>query len=70
MKFSALVSSSFLLLSAVVSAQTAGNSSTRVDKCTKPGLVALTFDDGPGQYNDQLLALLKKKNVPATFFVL
>ncbi|KAG0365848.1 hypothetical protein BGX24_003943, partial [Mortierella sp. AD032] len=42
----------------------------KIDTCTKPGVVALTFDDGPGQYNDQLLALLAKKNVKATFFVL
>lgn len=43
---------------------------TKIDTCTKPGVVALTFDDGPGMYNDQLLALLAKKNVKATFFVL
>ncbi|KAF9550666.1 hypothetical protein EC957_011982 [Mortierella hygrophila] len=42
----------------------------KIDTCTKPGQVALTFDDGPGLYNDQLLALLAKKNVKATFFVL
>ncbi|KAF9907871.1 hypothetical protein EC991_010470 [Linnemannia zychae] len=42
----------------------------KIDTCTKPGVVALTFDDGPGMYNDQLLALLAKKNVKATFFVL
>ncbi|KAF9956693.1 chitin deacetylase [Mortierella alpina] len=35
-----------------------------------PGVVAYTFDDGPAEYNDQLLAVLKKKNVKATFFVL
>ncbi|KAF9990763.1 hypothetical protein BGZ75_010018 [Mortierella antarctica] len=43
---------------------------TRVDTCTQPGTVALTFDDGPGKFNDQLLALLARKNVKATFFVL
>ncbi len=43
---------------------------TRIDTCTQPGVVALTFDDGPGKYNDQLLALLARKNVKATFFVL
>ncbi|KAG0279038.1 hypothetical protein BGZ96_002099 [Linnemannia gamsii] len=42
----------------------------KIDTCTKPGVVALTFDDGPGAYNDQLLALLAKKNVKATFFLL
>ncbi|KAF9968488.1 hypothetical protein BGZ70_003342 [Mortierella alpina] len=35
-----------------------------------PGVVAYTFDDGPAEHNDQLLAILKKKNVKATFFVL
>ncbi|KAF9571541.1 hypothetical protein EC968_000436 [Mortierella alpina] len=43
---------------------------TRIDTCTQPGTVALTFDDGPGKFNDQLLALLARKNVKATFFVL
>ncbi|KAF9571867.1 hypothetical protein EC968_010595 [Mortierella alpina] len=56
-------------MSSVALAQTAG-SATAISKCSKPGIVALTFDDGPGEFNDQLLALLKKKNVPATFFVL
>ncbi|KAF9941902.1 hypothetical protein BGZ67_003732 [Mortierella alpina] len=69
MKLSALLSCSLLCLSSVVLAQTAGNGTT-ILKCIKPGIVALTFDDGPGQFNDQLLALLKKKNVAATFFVL
>ncbi len=33
--------------------------------------IALTFDDGPHpQYTPQLLAVLKKANVPATFFVI
>jgi peptidoglycan/xylan/chitin deacetylase (PgdA/CDA1 family) len=30
--------------------------------------VALTFDDGPGPYTPQVLAILKRMNVPATFF--
>ena len=32
--------------------------------------IALTFDDGPGPYTDQFLALLDKYQVKATFFVL
>ncbi len=32
--------------------------------------VYLTFDDGPGQYTDALLDVLKKNNVKATFFVI
>ena len=35
----------------------------------KPGLVALTFDDGPdGRWTPQILKILKEKNAPATFF--
>lgn len=32
-------------------------------------LVALTFDDGPGQYTSRLLDELKERGIPATFFV-
>jgi peptidoglycan/xylan/chitin deacetylase (PgdA/CDA1 family) len=32
-------------------------------------LVALTFDDGPSPYTDQLVAELQRLHVPATFFV-
>ncbi len=31
--------------------------------------VALTFDDGPGKDTPSILAILKRTNVPATFFV-
>ncbi len=31
-------------------------------------LVALTFDDGPSDYTDDFLAVLREKDVPATFF--
>ncbi len=30
--------------------------------------LALTFDDGPGPYTPQVLAVLKREHVPATFF--
>jgi peptidoglycan/xylan/chitin deacetylase (PgdA/CDA1 family) len=30
--------------------------------------IALTFDDGPGPYTPQILAILQRKHVPATFF--
>ncbi len=33
-------------------------------------VVALTFDDGPSKYTDEILELLKKYNINATFFVL
>jgi len=42
----------------------------KIDTCIKPGTIALTFDDGPGIYNAQLLAILAKKNVKATFFLI
>ncbi len=32
-------------------------------------IVYLTFDDGPGQYTEELLNILKKHDVKATFFV-
>lgn len=32
-------------------------------------IIHLTFDDGPGQYTEYLLDILKKYNVQATFFV-
>ncbi|KAH9882915.1 hypothetical protein J1614_000281 [Plenodomus biglobosus] len=37
--------------------------------CVTPGTVALTYDDGPYTYTDELLDLLKTKNAKATFFV-
>ncbi|MCL2803238.1 MAG: polysaccharide deacetylase family protein [Micrococcales bacterium] len=38
--------------------------------CDKVNCVALTFDDGPGEYGDALLDLLAEKNARATFFYL
>jgi peptidoglycan-N-acetylglucosamine deacetylase len=32
--------------------------------------IALTFDDGPGPYTPQILDLLEREHVPATFFVI
>ncbi|KAH8681037.1 hypothetical protein BX600DRAFT_429009 [Xylariales sp. PMI_506] len=37
--------------------------------CTVPDRVALTFDDGPGPYTKDLLALLDSHGARATFFV-
>ncbi|KAF9576824.1 hypothetical protein EC968_003331 [Mortierella alpina] len=37
--------------------------------CSKPGMVAITFDDGPFEYTNALLDILKAKNVKATFFL-
>ncbi|MEW1845592.1 polysaccharide deacetylase family protein [Nonomuraea angiospora] len=38
--------------------------------CAKLKCVALTFDDGPGEYTARLLDLLRKRDVKATFFVI
>lgn len=41
-----------------------------VDKCKKPGTVALTFDDGPQkQFTNRVLNLLKSFDAKTTFFV-
>ncbi|KAF6822675.1 chitin deacetylase [Colletotrichum plurivorum] len=40
-----------------------------VYSCVNPGDVALTFDDGPDRYTNDLLDLLKKYNASATFMV-
>ncbi|KAF9181799.1 hypothetical protein BGZ51_005163 [Haplosporangium sp. Z 767] len=69
MKVNAILSLSALFMASVATA-VMPDDPNKIDTCTKPGVVALTFDDGPGMYNDQLLALLAKKNVKATFFLL
>ncbi|KAF9318805.1 hypothetical protein BG003_010533 [Podila horticola] len=68
MKISTILSCSALFLASLTVA--APDDPSKVDTCTKPGVVAWTIDDGPGMYNDQLLAIMAKKNVTATFFVL
>ncbi|BCR83316.1 chitin deacetylase [Aspergillus chevalieri] len=40
-----------------------------IDRCTTPGTIALTFDDGPFQYTADLLELLSQNGAPATFFL-
>jgi peptidoglycan/xylan/chitin deacetylase (PgdA/CDA1 family) len=49
----------------------AGNQSENgIQKLASKGTVALTFDDGPTEkYTPQILAILKKYNVKATFFM-
>ncbi|KAM4057282.1 polysaccharide deacetylase domain-containing protein [Hirsutella rhossiliensis] len=39
-----------------------------IDQC-RPGTMALTYDDGPGEYTSQLLDLLDELKVKATFFI-
>ncbi|HPH78515.1 MAG TPA: polysaccharide deacetylase family protein [bacterium] len=35
---------------------------------TDQKIVALTFDDAPGKYTDEILDILASKNIPATFY--
>ncbi|TLS20854.1 uncharacterized protein PpBr36_10897 [Pyricularia pennisetigena] len=37
--------------------------------CKKPGVVAVTYDDGPSQLTDKLLNILKEAGAKATFFL-
>lgn len=41
---------------------------TVVRECTKPGVMALTFDDGPWRYTSDILSQLKEAGANATFF--
>jgi len=40
-----------------------------IQSCTQPNTIALTFDDGPFQYTNELLDTLKAANIHATFFI-
>ncbi|KAJ4260593.1 hypothetical protein NW762_007336 [Fusarium torreyae] len=40
-----------------------------ITNCSTPGTVALTFDDGPYKYTDQVLDVLEQNNIKATFFI-
>lgn len=40
-----------------------------VDSADTKGVIYLTFDDGPGAYTNQILDILKKYDIKATFFV-
>ncbi|WP_433433577.1 polysaccharide deacetylase family protein [Nonomuraea sp. CA-141351] len=54
----------------LMSIQGAGWPRSRKFDCSKLKCVALTFDDGPGDYTDRLLDLLRQRDVRATFFVI
>ncbi len=59
-----------LLLPLAISCFAATVNLANVNKLPQPGTVALTFDDGPSPvYTRQILAILKKYNVKATFFM-
>lgn len=40
-----------------------------IRSCTVPGVVALTYDDGPSAFTTELLNLLDRYNAKATFFM-
>ncbi|TMR25480.1 polysaccharide deacetylase family protein [Nonomuraea turkmeniaca] len=48
----------------------AGWPKSRKFDCARIKCVALTFDDGPGEYTGRLLDLLSQRDVRATFFVI
>ncbi|KAF6811078.1 polysaccharide deacetylase, partial [Colletotrichum musicola] len=39
-----------------------------IQKCAKPGILALAYDDGPYQYTSQLVDILNAGGAKATFF--
>jgi len=55
-----------LLALALVVGSAQGRIQTR---CTQRGMYAMTWDDGPAQYTEQLLNTLDSKNVKATFHI-
>lgn len=76
MRFSAIVA---LALASVVSAAPITTNGTTTDSangdlvttythCNRPGVFALTFDDGPFNYSWDLAKYLQSRNVKATFF--
>jgi len=55
-----------LLALALIVGAAQGNIQTR---CVQRGMYAMTWDDGPAQYTEQLLNTLNSKNVKATFHI-
>ncbi|MCC3376427.1 polysaccharide deacetylase family protein [Cohnella sp. REN36] len=55
---------------AIASAASASAQAASASAVKHPPTVYLTFDDGPSNLTDQVLAILKKEKVLATFFVL
>jgi len=39
-----------------------------ITQCSKPGVLALAYDDGPAQYTDELVDILDAAGAKATFF--
>jgi peptidoglycan/xylan/chitin deacetylase (PgdA/CDA1 family) len=77
MRFSAIIalalasvaSAAPIVTNGTVTAPTGGGDLiTTYTHCNRPGVFALTFDDGPFQYSWDLAKFLHSKNVKATFF--
>jgi peptidoglycan/xylan/chitin deacetylase (PgdA/CDA1 family) len=65
-----LLGTALCLLPFIAHAATADNTENGIHKIAEKGTVALTFDDGPTEvYTPQILAILKKYNIKATFFM-
>ena len=63
-----LILTALLLLSPFITAQDVLPG--MLTQCASPSQFALTFDDGPSEFTQQLLSMLDEHHVPATFFVL
>jgi peptidoglycan/xylan/chitin deacetylase (PgdA/CDA1 family) len=57
-----------LIYSAIIASLTKVWAAELITQC-KPGYVAITYDDGPYQYTSELINLLDREGVKATFFV-
>ncbi|KAK9718031.1 hypothetical protein K7432_005785 [Basidiobolus ranarum] len=71
MKLLSLISASFIAAISLMGGMHAQDIGEGIVlTCEKPGVFALTFDDGPSLYTPALLKTLKEKQVTVTFFVL
>ncbi|KAI6468531.1 hypothetical protein MCOR07_001793 [Pyricularia oryzae] len=71
MKFTSTIAILGLSASALARGHTkrSGSNGKIIYECTKPGVVAVTFDDGPSNLTDQLLDILAKAGAKVTFFL-
>lgn len=65
-----LITSGLLLGAAAPAAAAPSDVPEKSPDCSKVKCVALTFDDGPGKYTDELLDVLDEYNANATFYLL
>jgi peptidoglycan-N-acetylglucosamine deacetylase len=70
-KIKSLCASSVVLTMLVFAAPCPGSAGNSIFFANGPATkkaIAVTFDDGPGPWTEQILAMLKENNVKATFF--